>query len=125
MVLSLSMPHREVEASRKKGHHIWRVMIIGGAICTQLLQQVGKQYKVAEGDIIKVEKLGAEAGETVTFDNVLAVSNDGLKVGADVANASVTASLWNMEKQKKLSSTSLKEKLGITTRTVTDSSSQK
>ncbi len=37
----------------------------------------GKQYKVAEGDIINVEKLGAEAGETVTFENVLAVSNDG------------------------------------------------
>ena len=36
----------------------------------------GKQYKVAEGDIIKVEKLGAEAGETYTFDQVLAVSND-------------------------------------------------
>ena len=35
----------------------------------------GKQYKVAEGDIIKVEKLGVEAGETVTFDQVLAVSN--------------------------------------------------
>ena len=39
----------------------------------------GKQYKVAEGDVIKVEKLGVEAGETVTFDNVIAVSNDGLK----------------------------------------------
>ncbi len=36
----------------------------------------GKQYKVAEGDIIKVEKLGADAGETVTFDQVLAVNND-------------------------------------------------
>ena len=35
----------------------------------------GKQYKVAEGDIIKVEKLGADAGETVTFDQVLAVNN--------------------------------------------------
>ena len=40
----------------------------------------GKQYKVAEGDVIRVEKLGVEAGETVTFDNVLAVSNEGLKV---------------------------------------------
>ena len=30
----------------------------------------GKQYKVAEGDIIKVEKLGVEAGETFTFDIV-------------------------------------------------------
>ena len=44
----------------------------------------GKQYKVAEGDVIRVEKLGVEAGETVTFDQVLAVSNDGLKVGEDV-----------------------------------------
>ena len=44
----------------------------------------GKQYKVAEGDVIRVEKLGVEAGETVTFDNVIAVSNDGLKVGEDV-----------------------------------------
>ena len=43
----------------------------------------GKQYKVAEGDVIRVEKLGVEAGETVTFDQVLAVSNDGLKVGED------------------------------------------
>ena len=50
----------------------------------------GKQYKVAEGDVLKVEKLGAAAGETVTFDQVIAVSNDGLKVGADVAGATAT-----------------------------------
>ena len=50
----------------------------------------GKQYKVAEGDCLKVEKLGVEAGETVTFDDVLAISDNGLKVGGDVANASVT-----------------------------------
>ena len=41
----------------------------------------GKQYKVAEGDIIKVEKLGVEAGETYTFDQVLAVNNDKMVVG--------------------------------------------
>ena len=34
----------------------------------------GKQYKVSEGDIIFVEKLGVEEGEKVTFDRVLAVS---------------------------------------------------
>ena len=39
----------------------------------------GKQYKVAEGDIIKVEKLGVEAGETFTFDQVLAVSDAEIK----------------------------------------------
>ena len=60
----------------------------------------GKQYKVAEGDIINVEKLGAEAGETVTFENVLAVSNDGLKVGADVAGATVTASVVKKERSQ-------------------------
>ena len=62
----------------------------------------GKQYKVAEGDIINVEKLGAEAGETVTFENVLAVSNDGLKVGEDVKNASVTASVVENGKGQKV-----------------------
>ena len=53
----------------------------------------GKQYKVSEGDIITIEKLGVEAGEKVTFDQVIAVSNDGLKVGSDVANATVDASV--------------------------------
>lgn len=36
----------------------------------------GKQYKVSEGDIITIEKLGVDAGEKVTFDQVLAVSGD-------------------------------------------------
>ena len=36
----------------------------------------GKQYKVAEGDIINVEKLAAQAGETVTFDQVVAVNDE-------------------------------------------------
>ena len=35
----------------------------------------GKQYKVSEGDIIKVEKLGVADGETVTFDKVLLVND--------------------------------------------------
>ena len=41
----------------------------------------GKQYKVSEGDIITIEKLGVEAGETVTFDQVLAVNDGSLKIG--------------------------------------------
>ncbi len=41
----------------------------------------GKQYKVSEGDVVRVEKLGVEAGESYTFDQVLAVSDDGLKIG--------------------------------------------
>ena len=72
----------------------------------------GKQYKVAEGDVIRVEKLGAEAGETVTFDQVLAVNNDGLKVGEDVANASVTASVVENGKAKKVIDYKYKRKTG-------------
>ena len=63
----------------------------------------GKQYKVAAGDFVNVEKLGVEAGETVTFDNVLAVNDDnGLKFGNDVANASVTATVMENGKAKKV-----------------------
>ena len=53
----------------------------------------GKQYKVSEGDIITIEKLGIEAGEKVTFDQVLAVSGDDLKIGnptVDGATVDVT-----------------------------------
>ncbi len=62
----------------------------------------GKQYKVAEGDIITVEKLGVEAGEKVTFDQVLAVGgDDGLKVGdPTVAGATVEASVVEKAKLK-------------------------
>lgn len=72
----------------------------------------GKQYKVAEGDIINVEKLGVEAGETVTFDQVLAVSNDGLKVGADVESATVTGSVVRNGKAKKVIVYKYKRKTG-------------
>lgn len=72
----------------------------------------GKQYKVAEGDIIKVEKLGFEAGEAVKFDQVLAVDNDGLKVGSDVAGASVTASVVENGKGKKVIIYKYKRKTG-------------
>lgn len=40
-----------------------------------IIETGGKQYKVREGETIQVEKLVNEAGETVTFDKVLAVSN--------------------------------------------------
>ena len=54
----------------------------------------GKQYKVEEGDVIKVEKLGVDAGETVTFDQVLAVNNGELQIGCPtVAGATVTATV--------------------------------
>ena len=73
----------------------------------------GKQYKVAEGDIINVEKLGAEDGTTYTFDQVLAVSNDGLKIGnPTVEGATVEASVLGDGKAKKVVVYKYKPKTG-------------
>jgi len=73
----------------------------------------GKQYKVAEGDIIKVEKLGVEAGENYTFDQVLAVSDSELKVGdPTVAGATVEASVLSEGKAKKVVVYKFKRKTG-------------
>ena len=72
----------------------------------------GKQYKVAEGDVLKVEKLSAATGETVTFDQVIAVSDNGLKVGAEVANATVTATVVGEGKGKKVIVYKYKRKTG-------------
>ena len=72
----------------------------------------GKQYKVSEGDIITIEKLGVEAGEKVTFDNVLAVSDGSLKVGADAAKATVDASVVENGRGKKVIVYKYKRKTG-------------
>lgn len=73
----------------------------------------GKQYKVEEGDVIKVEKLGVEAGETVTFDQVLVVSDGETKVGTPtVAGASVTATVVSEGKAKKVIVYRYKRKTG-------------
>ena len=73
----------------------------------------GKQYKVSEGDIIKVEKLGVEAGETYTFDQVLAVGGDELTVGCPtVAGATVSATVMNEGRGKKVIVYKYKRKTG-------------
>ena len=72
----------------------------------------GKQYKVSEGDVIRVEKLDAEAGASVTFDNVIAGSADKLKVGKDVADANVTATVLDQGKAKKVIVYKYKRKTG-------------
>ena len=72
----------------------------------------GKQYKVSEGDIITIEKLGVEAGEKVTFDQVLAVSDNGIRIGEDVANASVEASVIKEGRGKKIIVYKYKRKTG-------------
>ena len=73
----------------------------------------GKQYKVAEGDVIKVEKLGVEAGSEVIFDRVLVVSGDEMKVGnPTVEGATVTANVVKEGKAKKVIVYKYKRKTG-------------
>ncbi|MHC1693698.1 MAG: 50S ribosomal protein L21 [Eubacteriales bacterium] len=69
-----------------------------------IIQTGGKQYKVQEGDIIFVEKLEAEEGQSITFDSVLALSTDaGFVTGQpNVTGASVTATLVKQGKNKKI-----------------------
>lgn len=72
----------------------------------------GKQYKVSEGDVIKVEKLSAEAGDTVTFDRVLAVSDKKLLVGEDVSGSSVSGTVVENGRSKKVIVYKYKRKSG-------------
>ncbi|RCK42455.1 50S ribosomal protein L21 [Thalassospira profundimaris] len=69
-----------------------------------IIKTGGKQYKVAANDVIKVEKIAAQAGETVTLDQVLMVAGDGApKVGAPlVAGASVSAEVLEQAKGDKV-----------------------
>lgn len=68
-----------------------------------IIETGGKQLKVEEGQAIYVEKLNAEAGETVTFDKVLFVGGDNVKVGAPlVEGATVTAKVEKQGRQKKI-----------------------
>ena len=62
----------------------------------------GKQYKVAANDVLKIEKLDAQAGDVVTFDQVLMVGNgDDVTVGAPlVEGASVAGHFLGTKKQR-------------------------
>jgi large subunit ribosomal protein L21 len=64
----------------------------------------GKQYRVSEGDIVKVEKLAGEVGERVTLSDVLFIGDNGeVKIGAPlVSSARVTGEIVNQAKAKKV-----------------------
>ena len=74
----------------------------------------GKQYRVAEGDVIFVEKLDVEAGETVKFDRVLAViDEDKALFGTPVVeNAVVSGNVVKNGKSKKIRVYKMKPKKG-------------
>lgn len=68
-----------------------------------IIETGGKQYKVAEGDVLFIEKLDHEAGDEVRFDKVLAILGDEPKFGAPVVEgASVDASVVKNGKGKKV-----------------------
>ena len=52
----------------------------------------GKQYRVMQGETLRVEKLDAEEGKEISFDNVLMLGDaDGVRLGDDIKGATVTA----------------------------------
>ena len=68
-----------------------------------IIETGGKQLKVEEGQTLYIEKLDAEAGETVTFDQVLFVGGDDVKVGSPlVEGATVTAKVVEHGRGKKI-----------------------
>ena len=74
-----------------------------------------KQYKVAVGDIVEVEKLGLEAGAEVTFDQVLAVAGDDgkLNIGTPmVEGAKVSAKVLDNFRAKKIVVFKMKRRKG-------------
>ena len=79
-----------------------------------IIETGGKQYKVAEGDTLFIEKLNQEAGDEIKFDKVLAVlDGDNAKFGAPVVEgASVDASVVKNGKGKKIMVFKYKPKKG-------------
>lgn len=68
-----------------------------------IIETGGKQVKVEEGQAIYIEKLNAEEGETVTFDKVLFVGGENVKVGGPlVEGATVTATIEKHGRGKKI-----------------------
>ena len=69
-----------------------------------VIETGGKQYRVQEGDVLKVEKLPVEVGSTVDFNRVLTVVKDGeVKIGRPVVEgAKVVAKVLEQAKSKKI-----------------------
>mgnify|MGYP002798729671 CR=1 FL=1 len=79
-----------------------------------VIETGGKQYQVNVGDVVFIEKLNADADDTVTFDKVMAVGkDDGISVGAPyVEGATVSAKVLKNGKSKKITVFTYKPKKG-------------
>jgi len=79
-----------------------------------IIETGGKQFKVSQGDVIRVEKLGVAAGSSYTFDKVL-LAGEGLSVQVGtpyIEGASVDAEVINEGKEKKVVVYKFKSKKG-------------
>ena len=79
-----------------------------------IIETGGKQYRVAEGDVVFIEKLNVESGDEVVFDRVLAVvdENESNFGSPTIAGATVTASVVKNGKLKKVRVFKMKSKKG-------------
>lgn len=67
-----------------------------------IFENGSKQYKVSVGDTVKVEKLAAEVGATVSFPVVMTADEKGIQVGKEVEKVKVTAEVVSQGKEKKI-----------------------
>lgn len=67
-----------------------------------IFENGSKQYRVSVGDVVKLEKLGAEAGATVTFPVVLTADEKGIAAGKEVEGVVVTGEVVANGKDKKI-----------------------
>jgi large subunit ribosomal protein L21 len=79
-----------------------------------VLETGSKQYRVAAGDTLEIERLAVEAGQPFTFDRVLLVNNDGkISVGTPtVSGASVVADVVEHKRGKKVTTFKMKRRKG-------------
>jgi len=79
-----------------------------------IIQSGGKQYKVANGDSISVDKLSAEVGDKISFDVLMTSGDNGIKAGMPfVDGAKVTGEIIKHYKDKKLTIFRYKPKIHV------------
>ena len=67
-----------------------------------IIENGNKQYKVAEGDVVSVEKLNGAEGDTVTFKALMISDGDAIKTGAETENVKVTGTIVKLGKAGKI-----------------------
>ncbi len=67
-----------------------------------IFENGSKQYRVSVGDVVKVEKLDAQVGATVTFPVVMCADEGNIKVGNEVAGVTVSGEVVSQGKNKKI-----------------------